>query len=207
MNPSHPSRPQVPRASAGRRATGPRLAWALALWAGACAPQSAAPVASTALEHSTQAAAAPSTQINFEVPPPPFSDGVFPCSDCHDPSLPVKTKRRTLKTAHQEIELRHDEEHRWCLDCHDTADRDKLHLAGGETLPFDESYRLCGQCHCDKYRDWRAGVHGRRSGDWNGHKTYLLCVHCHSSHAPAFQPMKPLPPPVAPARLGGGGAR
>ena len=43
-----------------------------------------------------------------------------------------------------------------------------LHLASGERVPFDESYRLCGQCHGEKQRDWRAGVHGRRTGEWNG---------------------------------------
>jgi hypothetical protein len=133
-----------------------------------------------------------------EVPPPPFSAGVFPCSDCHDPAIPVNARRRTLATAHQEISLHHDEEHRWCLDCHSGADRDKLHLAGGELVEFTESYKLCGQCHGDKYRDWKAGVHGRRSGEWDGHKTYLLCVNCHNAHSPAFQPLKPLPPPIPP---------
>ncbi|MBI5851823.1 MAG: hypothetical protein HZB39_12480 [Planctomycetes bacterium] len=133
-----------------------------------------------------------------QVPPPPFTEGQFPCSDCHEAGLPVNTTRRVLKTAHEDIVLRHDEQHRWCLDCHDEKDRDKLHLASGETLEFTESYRLCGQCHGDKYRDWRAGVHGRRSGNWNGDKTYLLCVHCHYSHAPAFQPLEPKPAPNAP---------
>lgn len=135
----------------------------------------------------------------IEVPPPPFSPGAFPCSDCHEPDIPTNTKRRPMRKAHKDVVLLHDEENRWCLDCHDTADRDKLHLANGELIEFTESYRLCGQCHGDKYRDWRAGVHGRRSGQWNGHKTYLLCVHCHNSHAPAFQPLPPKPPPVRPA--------
>ena len=141
--------------------------------------------------------AAPLVQ-EIEVPPPPFTEGVFPCTDCHDPTIPTNSTRRELGMAHQEIELRHDEEHRWCLDCHSEVDRDKLHLAGGELVDFTESYKLCGQCHGDKYRDWRAGVHGRRSGSWDGHKTYLLCVHCHNAHAPAFQPIEPLAAPKRP---------
>lgn len=158
-----------------------------------------------------EAAAPGADKEAIEVPPPPFSDGIFPCSDCHDPSLPVNTKRRKLSMAHQDIELKHDAEHRWCLDCHTAGDRDKLHLASGELIDFTESYKLCGQCHGDKYRDWRAGVHGRRSGNWDGHKTYLLCVNCHSAHDPAFklhyvpsfkpsQPKsdKPQPPPNRP---------
>ena len=139
-----------------------------------------------------------STDEEIHVPPPPFSAGVFPCSDCHDPDIPVNTQRREMRTAHQEIVLKHDEEHRWCLDCHSAADRDKLHLASGDLIDFTESFRLCGQCHGDKYRDWRAGVHGRRSGEWNGAKTYLLCVNCHNAHSPAFAPLQPQPPPLRP---------
>ena len=134
----------------------------------------------------------------IEVPPPPFTEGVFPCSDCHDPAIATNARRRTMKTAHQEVVLHHDEEHRWCLDCHSAVDHDKLHLASGELIDFTESYKLCGQCHGDKYRDWRAGVHGRRSGSWDGHKTYLLCVNCHNAHSPAFQPLEPKPAPIRP---------
>jgi hypothetical protein len=137
----------------------------------------------------------------IEVPPPPFTEGAFPCTDCHDPEIPVNRTRRPMEMAHTEIVLHHDEEHRWCLDCHSAESRDKLHLAGGTLVDFTESYRLCGQCHGDKYRDWREGVHGRRSGQWNGHKTYMLCVNCHSAHSPKFQPLKPMPPPVRPADL------
>jgi hypothetical protein len=147
---------------------------------------------------SSAAASAAPVKEEIEVPPPPFSEGIFPCSDCHDPTLPMNTKRRKLQMAHQEIDLQHDAEHRWCLDCHSATDRDKLHLANGELVEFTESYKLCGQCHGDKYRDWRAGVHGRRSGNWDGHKTYLLCVNCHNAHSPAFKPLKPLPPPARP---------
>ena len=136
----------------------------------------------------------------IEVEPPPFTEGVFPCTDCHEPDLPVKGTRRKLKRAHQDIVLAHDEENRWCVDCHSVIDFDKLHLADGELIDFEESHRLCGQCHGDKYRDWRRGVHGRRSGEWEGEKTYLLCVHCHPSHAPAFRPIAPKPPPLRPER-------
>ena len=135
-----------------------------------------------------------------EVPPPPFSDGIFPCSECHK-SLPVNRTRRKLEF-HDEIQLKHDAEHRWCLDCHSAENRDVLHLASGEIVPFEESYRLCGQCHGEKYRDWRAGVHGRRIGDWNGHKRYLLCPHCHNPHQPRFKPMEPKPAPNRPTRPG-----
>jgi hypothetical protein len=135
----------------------------------------------------------------LEVPPPPFTEGIFPCSSCHA-GMKVNRTRRPLSDMHADIVLTHDAEHRWCLDCHDAENRDMLHLASGERLSFDESYRLCGQCHGEKYRDWRAGVHGRRTGDWNGHKAYLLCANCHNPHQPHF---KPVEPKLAPARPSG----
>ena len=142
----------------------------------------------------------PEQEETIQVPRPPLSEGIFPCSDCHDPEVPVNPQRRELTLEHTGIVLNHAEGQRWCLDCHSAADRDHLHLASGELVPFEESYRLCGQCHGDKYRDWRAGVHGRRTGQWDGEKEYLLCVHCHDSHSPRFKPLKPEPMPSAPRR-------
>jgi hypothetical protein len=150
------------------------------------------------------AAAAPAVAraagpLRVEAPPPPFSDGVFPCTDCHvEADLPTNRTRRVLVDAHDDILLTHDEEQRWCLDCHDADNRDRLHLASGEPVGFEESYRLCGQCHGEKYRDWRVGVHGRRVGQWNGAKEYLLCVHCHSPHQPRFKALAPKPAPQPP---------
>jgi hypothetical protein len=158
-------------------------------------------IASSIAEETRYGSYEPAAQAQeIHVPPPPFSEGAFPCSDCHDPELPVNSNRRQLALAHEDIVLRHAEEARWCLDCHSASDRDHLHLANGELVPFEQSYRLCGQCHGDKYRDWRAGVHGRRTGRWDGEKTYLLCVHCHNSHDPHFAPLAPEPAPLQPRR-------
>jgi hypothetical protein len=136
----------------------------------------------------------------FPVPAPPFSEGIFPCSDCHA-GLEPDPERREL-TMHTDIVFRHDEEHRWCLDCHAPNDRDQLRLASGTLVPFTESYRLCGQCHGTQYRDWRTGIHGKRTGYWDGSKRYLLCVHCHNPHHPRFAELEPLPPPLRPQLLG-----
>jgi hypothetical protein len=137
----------------------------------------------------------------FAVPRPPFSEGAFPCSQCHKYMKPNE-KRRTLTEYHTEIVLHHAEGERWCTDCHNLVNRDKLRLVSGELVDFTESYRLCGQCHGDKYRDWKVGVHGKRTGDWNGDKQYLLCVHCHNPHDPKFKALKPLPPPDRPGKAG-----
>jgi len=137
----------------------------------------------------------------YPVPPPPFEDpAYFPCQDCHSEREPDLTVRE-LEDDHTDIKIQHGHRKRWCFDCHNPADRDYLRLASGELVPFTESYRLCGQCHGDKYRDWRMGVHGRRKGMWNGKKEYLLCAHCHNPHSPKFKPIEPLPPPTPPADI------
>ena len=125
----------------------------------------------------------------------------FPCTDCHA-DMEVNYERRQLEAMHDDIELNHGPKERWCFDCHNPEDRDSLRLANGALIGFEESYRLCGQCHGTIFRDWREGIHGRREGYWNGAKSYQLCAHCHNPHAPAFQPIEPLPPPVRPQFLG-----
>jgi hypothetical protein len=111
--------------------------------------------------------------------------------------MEVNTQPRKLDM-HEEIveSFNHDSENRWCLACHDAIVRDSLRLASGKLLNFKESYKLCGQCHGDKLRDWKVGVHGKRTGNWNGKKEYLLCVHCHEPHSPHFKNLRPEPPPV-----------
>ena len=128
---------------------------------------------------------------------PPFTEGIYPCNDCHSDIVP-NPQRRELVDFHDDISaiFDHDSENRWCLDCHDVNNRDSLRLASGKLLSFEESYKLCGQCHGEKLRDWKVGVHGKRTGEWNGKKEYLLCVHCHNPHSPRFKAMTPEPPPV-----------
>ncbi len=177
-----------------RRGLLPGAAVAVAI-AAACAG-----VAAHAAPPAPRSAPSDSGNLQFPVPPPPFSEGIFPCSQCHKDMTP-NPKRRELKEEHTNIVLNHAQGQRWCLDCHDLTNRDKLHLISGEKIGFDESYRLCGQCHGDKYRDWKVGVHGKRTGEWNGRKQYLLCAHCHNPHSPRFKPLKPLPPPVRPQHI------
>lgn len=137
----------------------------------------------------------------FFVPPPPFTEGIFPCSDCHA-DMEVNETKREMEEFHEEIRIiNHNEEERWCLDCHNPGNRDMLRLAGGRLINFEQSYYLCGQCHGTIFRDWKAGVHGRRTGDWNGKKIYRLCVHCHNPHQPRFKPLAPMPPPERPGGL------
>lgn len=99
----------------------------------------------------------------------------------------------------------------WCLECHDSEDRDKLVRLNGELLTFNESHLLCGECHGSKLRDWDLGIHGSTTGFWDmarddGETTVRkVCVECHLPHNPAFASMMPLAGPVT--RVDGPGAK
>jgi len=112
----------------------------------------------------------------YFVPPPPFTPGIFPCSQCHA-GMPVNRQPRKLEQMHQDIVLKHMPGG-WCFDCHNPDNRDTLRLANGKRVSFEESFVLCGQCHGTILREWKAGLHGKRTGMWNGEKQYRLCVHC-----------------------------
>lgn len=152
----------------------------------------------------TVRAAADPKLPEYFVLPPPLSEDTFPCSDCHA-DMEADPVPRELDM-HEEIAERfdHARQQRWCLDCHNPGERDSLRLADGSLIGFDRSYILCGQCHGTIYRDWKAGVHGKRTGFWNGRKEYRLCVHCHDPHNPRFKPIRPEPAPVPPHALGRG---
>jgi len=125
------------------------------------------------------------------------------CIACHEenraPTECQTCHKEIREPQHKDIVLHHAENQRGCLDCHHPGDRDVLRLANGQSVPFAESYRLCGQCHGPKLRDWKVGLHGKRTGMWDGERQYFLCVHCHRNpHAPQFPAMTPEPPPVRP---------
>ena len=156
---------------------------------------------SRAADDEARAAAEEHTGIDhsFKVEDPPFSEGIFPCMECHVDIDPDPTPR-ALDDDHPDIQLKHGDRSRWCFDCHDPDDRNMLRLASGKKIPFRESYRLCGQCHGAKFRDWRKGLHGRRKGEWrsDGVKTSYVCAECHNPHSPKFKRRAPEPPPKRP---------
>lgn len=137
----------------------------------------------------------------FPVPFKPLPKTITPCRACHGPEkdFPVNFKRREALLVHRNIQLQHGGVRVWCLDCHHPENRNYLlPLSDGKLIDFKNSYLLCGKCHGTKFRDWRNGIHGKRTGDWNGKKTYFLCVNCHDPHSPRFKPIEPMPPPQKP---------
>ena len=153
----------------------------------------------------------------YSVPPPLVYQGLFPCQACHRKDIRgvnseleksdtflgkyirlPNPEPRILTKMHTNITLDHAD-WMWCLNCHSTYERNYLHLVTGENISFEQSYRLCGQCHGTIYRDWKMGIHGRRVGQWNGKKLYLLCVHCHDPHKPRFRKIPGKGPPQKPS--------
>lgn len=137
----------------------------------------------------------------FPVPFDPLPKTITPCRACHGPEKDFKINwtREEILRVHTGIRLNHGGTRVWCLDCHSPEERNHLlPLSDGKLIPFEHSYELCGKCHGTKYRDWRHGIHGKRTGYWNGKKTYMLCTQCHNPHSPRFRPIEPMPPPKKP---------
>lgn len=137
----------------------------------------------------------------FPVPLKPLPLTITPCRACHGPEKDFKINwtREEALLVHRNIHLNHGGIRVWCLDCHHPENRNYLlPLSDGKLITFEQSYLLCGKCHGTKFRDWRNGIHGKRTGYWNGEKQYFLCVNCHDPHTPRFKLLAPMPPPEKP---------
>ncbi|MFG0284702.1 MAG: hypothetical protein ACF8R7_09800, partial [Phycisphaerales bacterium JB039] len=130
--------------------------------------------------------------------PPVIAVGSFQhrCNECHRLFRTGLDDRRQF-FQHTHIRTEHGINNR-CANCHDVADRERLVLRDGGSVGFAASARLCAQCHGPAYRDWQRGMHGKTLGSWRAddpRRRRLQCVQCHDPHAPAYQPIEPLPAP------------
>ena len=137
---------------------------------------------------------------NVLLPAPEVDDEYLPCSDCHERNDPqTNLAVRELEEDHDEMEFSHGD--LWCMHCHDAENRDSLHLSDRRLVAFEDSWQLCTQCHPKKLPDWRAGVHGKRTGHWRGAKEYRTCVVCHDPHDPPFESIAPKAVPRRPEEI------
>ncbi len=118
----------------------------------------------------------------------------YPCMDCHEDEE-TNLEIRELEEEHDELTLEHGGERFWCLTCHQPDNRDYLRSLKNNAIDFDQSYRLCGQCHFQRQKDWFFGAHDKRMGNWLGERILYLCTECHDPHSPSIKPIKPNPPP------------
>ena len=136
----------------------------------------------------------------FPVSPPPITEGMFPCSNCHA-SMEVNRKKRELKDEHTSIKLHHAETMRWCLDCHDAKNRDKLRLYNGELINFTGELPALRRMP----RKCLQGLEGRHSRQTDGILFWWQAGPT-SSAPTAMTPMslnssrsRPEPPPLGPS--------
>lgn len=119
----------------------------------------------------------------------------YNCMECHKLLQPRWHYDRPM-VEHQNLRLEHGE-NRFCLNCHHPTNRNAFVDYDGSEIREADVFLLCAKCHGPTYRDWKAGVHGRRNGFWNpqmGPQTRLRCIECHDPHSPKFRPMTPLAP-------------
>ncbi len=110
----------------------------------------------------------------------------YPCTNCHTKPL-KEMKSVEVRKAHWDITLQHAAENiMTCLTCHTETNLDTLHNLTNQTLSFNTSHEVCGQCHFTQLRDWKGGAHGKRAGGWVLPRVLTLCVECHNPHRPAF---------------------
>ncbi len=145
--------------------------------------------------HTTLPAPEPSGSIAVDPRQPLLP--TFPCSRCHAGRAPDPRERR-LAEFHTQKVLHHGTLGGWCYRCHTKDDIDRLHLADGTLVSFDQAYELCGSCHGDKLRDWKDGIHGLTTGWWLGDRVRRSCPACHDPHEPHFPAMTPEHPPALP---------
>ena len=142
----------------------------------------------------------------------------YPCTKCHDNKF-VDRRVRELQDEHTKLVFEHGGGRFWCYDaCHKGTDMDNLVSLRGRRVSYDESYKVCGQCHFQRL-DWYFGGHGKRQGAWEnqreiprvadelkvedrsqigrwgGERVILNCTECHDAHSPSIKPFEPSPPP------------
>jgi hypothetical protein len=149
----------------------------------------------------------------------------YPCTGCHDNSF-IDRRVRKLTEEHPTLKFDHGNGRLWCYDaCHNGRDMDHLVTLRRQQVDYDESYKVCGQCHFERQKDWTFGGHGRKVGawaepakvpekheelkvadrakigHWKGERELLNCTACHNPHSPAIRPFTPSPAPQVRAGL------
>jgi hypothetical protein len=120
-----------------------------------------------------------------------------PCTRCHpvtvdDDGRPTKVLPNGFKKHEITLEV-HDvlgKDEAACLACHDSPQRDpgKLLTPDGTLVDVTgDVSRVCQKCHFEKYREWKAGIHGKRAPK-------CTSGGCHDPHTPSWIYVPALPP-------------
>jgi hypothetical protein len=122
----------------------------------------------------------------------------YPCTSCHPVTMLPGTEQPSKRLpggfkGHEIVLIGHKtlgQGSAACLVCHDDPSRDpsKLKLADGTLVDIKGNVALvCYRCHSTKYKEWKAGTHGR-------HEAKCTAKGCHDPHTPQFIYADPLRP-------------
>lgn len=112
----------------------------------------------------------------------------YACTECHTKPLEKLKSNTDKKKAHWDIKLEHADINTMnCITCHSGNDMDNLKSLTNKKIDFNQSYKLCSQCHSKEFEDWKGGAHGKRMGGWTSPRASKSCVDCHNPHKPGFE--------------------
>lgn len=122
----------------------------------------------------------------------------YPCTSCHPVTLipGTETPTRPLPNGmskHKIVLESHDKlgaEGIACLECHDSPTKNpgRLKTVGGAFVDIKGDISMvCYRCHSAKYKEWKAGVHGRNQAK-------CTAAGCHDAHTPGWIYAGPLLP-------------
>lgn len=121
------------------------------------------------------------------------------CNGCHG-SVDKLFRHPTINLQIHNIFDRYNNNKSGCAMCHNPENMRSLKLANGDTVPIQESHRLCYQCHSSFYNLWNNGSHysdktvPKKNNfmthsslqDWNDKwRKDNTCVNCHNPHNPS----------------------
>lgn len=125
------------------------------------------------------------------------------CQLCHmQKDLKFVPKKRQPERRHEIFSLKHGTQAMSCNHCHDKNNHNFLRATKAFPASFGNPSPVCFRCHSETFKDWRNGIHGKRTGSWRtedgnaAQRRQLQCVACHNPHSVPFKPMMALPPPV-----------
>ncbi len=104
------------------------------------------------------------------------------CTTCHDVQLVTHSQLGVKEYA--------------CLSCHGDIHELKLQLINGTILDLNDSSKLCGECHNQRYIWWKEGIHV----ETHEANSQAQCTDCHQPHDPKITGIETLPyiPPREP---------
>lgn len=121
------------------------------------------------------------------------------CRLCHmSKALKYLPAKHRPTKQHADFNNHHGKAEISCHQCHEANNHNLLRTSPDFPATFENPSPVCQRCHFDIFKDWSRGMHGKRTGNWDGAKKVLACVDCHSPHRVSFAPMKAEPPPQKP---------